>query len=141
MTKKALTAESVRRLNAPSSGRLEIGDLAVPGLVLRVTERGVKSWAVLYRVLGEGGVTASGLLRKGRQKRLTLGRYPIIDLAVAREKARAAIRLATEGRDPATELRTEISARHVRTIDWAIAEFGKLKTMAIPSGLSSACSC
>src|SRR5262249_53124791 len=40
MTKKALTAESVRRLNSPSSGRLEIGDLAVPGLVLRVTQRG-----------------------------------------------------------------------------------------------------
>jgi hypothetical protein len=130
MTKKAFTSEGVKRLRAPTTGRLEIGDLTLPGLELRVTENGIKSWAVLYRVMGEGGVNGTGRLRKGKLKRLTLGRYPILDLAEARQKARDVLRAATEGRDPAAELRANISARHARTIDWAISEFGKLNSIA-----------
>ena len=49
--KKALTVMSVDRLRPPPSGRLEIGDGTVPGLCLRVTDNGVKSWQLIYRVI------------------------------------------------------------------------------------------
>lgn len=83
-----------------------------------------------YRVLGEGGATVSGLPRKGKSKRLTLGRFPILDLSEARQKAHQTLLLASEGRDPGAELRAAVAVRHIRTIDWAVAEFGKAKTIA-----------
>jgi len=39
----------------------------------------------------------------GRQKRLTIGRYPVFLLAEAREQARGALRLVETGRDPQQE--------------------------------------
>jgi hypothetical protein len=55
--------------------------------VLRVTPGGVKTWAVLYSY--------------GRRKRrLTLGEFPAIKLAKARELALDAIARVAQGRDP-----------------------------------------
>jgi hypothetical protein len=45
---------------APSSGRMEIKDALRPGLILRVTPRGVKTFSVIYRIPGEGGVSQAG---------------------------------------------------------------------------------
>ncbi len=97
--KKRFTDQSIERLRTPSSGRLELGDEICPGLLLRVTERGVKSFSVIYRVIGEGGVSASGRLLAGKQHRLTLGRWPVVGLAEARERTREILAAATEGRD------------------------------------------
>src|SRR3546814_9608320 len=62
-------------------------DLHCPGLVVRVNANGTKTFAAIYRY---------GL----KQRRLTLGPYPIISLAEARDKARAAFREVLEGVDP-----------------------------------------
>ena len=73
MPKVRLTAISVERINPPKSGRSEVQDIVVPGLCLRVTEKGAKSWSFLYRVAGEGGLNVNGQQLRGKLKRMTLG--------------------------------------------------------------------
>jgi len=62
---KRLTEQGIERLNydaaaAPPSGRMEIEDEVCPGLLLRVTPRGVKSFSVIYKVPGEAAPTPTG---------------------------------------------------------------------------------
>ena len=57
--KKRFTEQGVERLNydqkvAPRNGRLEIADELCPGLILRVTPKGAKSFSVIYKVPGGG---------------------------------------------------------------------------------------
>lgn len=75
-------------------------DDLTPGLSLRVTANDVRTWTVFYRD------------QHGRQKRLTLGRFPAVLLADARELAREAQRKVAKGGDPVVEKRT---AREVLT--------------------------
>ncbi len=82
-----LTARSVENAKPDRSRRLELPDGALPGFYLVVQPSGAKSWAVRYRV-------------GGRPKKFTLGPYPRLSLGDARERARAALRVASEGRDP-----------------------------------------
>jgi len=65
----------VERAKPPASGRFEYFDAAFPGLALRITENGGKSWCAFYRF-------------KGRLRRFTIGRYPAIKPAQAGEKPR-----------------------------------------------------
>lgn len=78
--------------------RVDLPDEQVPGLALRVTPAGAKTWAVRYRVGGG---------RAGRLRRLTLGTYPRMKLQKARKEAMAALRAVDGGADPATEKRTQ----------------------------------
>jgi hypothetical protein len=102
---KRFTEQGIERLNfdpavAPPSGRMEIEDEICPGLVLRVTQRGVKSFSVIYKVPGEGGSNLNGRLLVGKQHRITLGATPPLGLKEARVQARKILEAATEGRDP-----------------------------------------
>lgn len=101
--RKKLTEISVSKLTPLPDKRLEVFDTLTPGLCLRVTERGKKSWTVVYRVAGRGEGGNRGTLR-----RMTLGAYPLIDLKGARERAREAIELADRGKDPASKRETEL---------------------------------
>ncbi len=131
MPRKALTEQGVERLRPPKGRRAEIDDKTVPGLVLRVTprgvkSRGVKSWSVLYRIAGAGGMNAKGRLLKGQQRRLTLGQYPIIGLADARDRARKALKLAEQGKDPAKQRHAEIMEQReqaANTVGRVVDEF------------------
>src|SRR5688500_668967 len=87
---KVLTVQSVERLKADPTRRLEIPDAGLQGLYLVIQPSGMKSWAVRYR---------SG----GKPRKLTLGPYPAVDLATARARAREAIQKVTLGHDPAAE--------------------------------------
>ncbi len=89
MTKR-LTELACDRARPVPGKRVELYDGAggVPGLALRITERGVKSWSLYYRV-------------GGRLRRLTLGRFPDVALAEARRRARQALEQADRGVDPA----------------------------------------
>jgi integrase len=89
-----LTDLAVASVKPPASGRIEIWDAMLPGFGLRISDKGSKSWVVLYRVRG----SATG------KRRLTLGRYPIISLAKARARARHLFEAASEGVDPAEAL-------------------------------------
>lgn len=85
--KHALTASFVESIK-PTDKRADYWDHKLPGFGLRVTENGVKAWTVLYRY-------------QGYLRRLTIGRYPQISLADAREVANRALRDAHLGTDPA----------------------------------------
>lgn len=92
-----LTARMLETLKPPSR-RMDLADEEVPGLALRVTPHGARTWAIRYRV--EGG-------RRGRLRRLTLGAYPALGLAAARKKARRALNtVAATGADPAADKKT-----------------------------------
>jgi integrase len=117
---KRFTPQSIERLNydrrkAPPSGKMEIRDDVVRGLLLRVTPRGVKSFSVIYKVPGEGGVSRTGRLLTGKQHRITLGTTPPLELKEAREQARKIIEAATLGRDLRNERREQNITRHTNT--------------------------
>jgi integrase len=129
---KRFTEQGVERLNfdpavAPPSGRMEIEDEVCPGLVLRVTQRGVKSFSVIYKVPGEGGANRNGRLLVGTQHRITLGATPPLGLKEARMQARKIIEAATEGRDPRQDRREKNLIRHSNTFIAARKRFIELE--------------
>ncbi len=85
------TARTIETLRPEPGRRVDYFDATLPGLALRVTATGHKSWSVHYR-------TAARRLR-----RLTIGDYPTITLANARKAAHQALRSAAAGEDPAAE--------------------------------------
>ena len=108
--RERLTDKRVEKLAAPAGKRIEIGDTIVRELRMRVSDKGAKSWSLLYRVAGAGdGET------RGAMKRMTLGAYPLVGLEKAREKARDALGAADRGIDPASQRDDELVQRKVRT--------------------------
>jgi hypothetical protein len=67
--------------------------------MLRITPRNVKTFSVIYRVVGEGGTSSTGRLLAGKRHRITLGATPPLELTNARRLAREIIQAASEGRD------------------------------------------
>lgn len=98
MPRKKLTAAMVNRVTPPASGRAEYFDSVMTGLSLRVTDKGRKSWTVMYR-------------HGGRLRRMTIGAYPAFDLKAAREAAGAALQEVAKGNDPALERAEKKAAR------------------------------
>jgi len=86
-----LTAATVDKMQ-PTDRRQEIPDSLCTGLYLTVQPTGKKGWQVRYR---HGGV----------HRRMTLGGYPVLSLADARQRSRDVLAAATEGRDPAGEVK------------------------------------
>jgi integrase len=78
------TKQGVQALQ-PTAQRVDYWDTSTPGFGLRVTASGVKSWFYWYRVSPK------------QAKRWTIGRYPQVTLADARDQARDAY-----GTDPAS---------------------------------------
>lgn len=74
----------------PRPKQVDYFDEALPGFGLRVSYNGRKSWTVPYRCNGLRG-------------RLTLGRFDLMPLADARERARTALKAAANGDDPAVQ--------------------------------------
>jgi len=58
--RKRFTEQMIDRLRPPKSGRDELSDSLMPGLILRVTDRGTKTFSVVYKVAGEGDASESG---------------------------------------------------------------------------------
>ena len=85
-----LTQRSVVQAKPHPTKRREIADGALPGFYLVVQPSGLKSWAVRYRV-------------DGRPRKFTLGPFPRLSLADARETARKALQTASQGLDPAAQ--------------------------------------
>ena len=113
MSVEALTDRRVRGVKPVAGHRVQIFDSDTSGLVLRVTERGHKSWFFTYR-----------WNRKFRW--LLLGEYPATSLVDARKKARAARKDLDDGHDPrARQLatsRASLSSKTFRQIAEAYLE-------------------
>src|SRR5215207_1183177 len=88
MPRLSLTSKLVDNAPLPRERKsVEYFDHRMPGLVLRVSARGTKSWNAIYR-------------HHGRARRLTIGPYPIITLDDARARARDALCSVSRGIDP-----------------------------------------
>ncbi len=111
--RKRLSETSIERVSAPSQGQDEIRDAVVPGLVLRLTSKGRKTFCVRYRVLDR--VNQHGRLTVGPDARITLGQTPPMALEEARTAAIKILKAAAEGRDLRTERREANVARHTDT--------------------------
>jgi integrase len=97
----------------PRPQQLDYFDDSLPGFGLRVSYNGRKSWIALYRCNGVKG-------------RLTLGRFDVLPLVDAREKARAALKAAAGGEDPALQKGRDREAPTFRQLsDRYIEEYAK----------------
>lgn len=72
----------------PQPTRVDVWDKTVAGFGVRLSPTGRKTFVLLYR-------------HQRRLRRLTIGVYPRVSLADAREKARCALRAVGNGSDPA----------------------------------------
>lgn len=97
MPRMTMTDRSMSALRGRPGTSVDYFDERLPRFAMRITERGKKSWIILYR-------------HGGRLRRMTLGPYPAVSLADARELAKAAFHLVAAGRDPATEKHTNREA-------------------------------
>ena len=94
-----LTQRFVETVTAGQNNRSEYRDGHTRGLVLRVTPKGIKSWAVLYRRKSDG-----------RKRRYTIGTYPEFSLADARTQAEAIVARVSRGEDPAAQVQARNAA-------------------------------
>ena len=94
MTTVRLTSRTVESMKPTPGRRAEYFDATLPGLCFRVTAAGHKSFCLFYR-------------HAGRLRRLTLGSFPPLSLATARELAKAALAEAARGGDPASRKQQE----------------------------------
>jgi integrase len=93
--KRNLTTRFIDSIPSPVKGRVVYWDASgPPGFGLRVTAAGTKSWVLVYQ-------------RGSVQRRWTIGTYPKVPLAAARETAWLEIPLIAKGRDPAAEKRED----------------------------------
>src|SRR5690349_13148476 len=90
MSANKLNDVQIRQLK-PTGRRADLWDSVIPGLVLRVSQRGTRTFVFWYRTPG------------GKSHRLMLGRYPLLTLSQAREKAAEARRQVADGKDPFVE--------------------------------------
>lgn len=90
-----LTDRYLDGLRATPGKQVEYPDMLMPGLALRVTGAGRKTWTFRYRS------------QEGRQSRLSFGQYPTIALKDARRLAYDALNAVGNGGDPARARRLE----------------------------------
>ena len=79
---------------APKGKRIERFDSGADGLSLRITDRGTKTWNICYHFPNAEGVL--------KHHRVTLGQWPAVGLAQAREEARMVKAEVRSGIDPRT---------------------------------------
>jgi len=101
--KRTLTAASVERIKPPKEGQVDVFDAGYPGLALRVSYGGRKSWVFFYRI-GQ------------RLRRMSLGTYPALGLAQAHDAWREARKVAQSGQDPSLVRKHEIGSRDFATV-------------------------
>ncbi len=104
-----LTHRTVAALKSPrgDAARLDYFDTRLTGFSVRVAPSGRKTWQVCFRA-------------HGRWRRMSLGTYPTLSLADAREQARIILGRVARGSDPAAEKREQ---RRVGTFKELADEF------------------
>jgi hypothetical protein len=110
------TERGLKAIKPPAKPQqLDYFDDALPGFGLRVSYNGRKSWVVLYRV-------------NGGKRRLTLGRFDVLPLVEAREKAREALKAAGLGEGPAAQKQRDREAPTLQQLaDRYVDEYARPK--------------
>jgi integrase len=102
-----LTKLVVERAEAPATGQTFIRDDTMRGLALRISAGGHKTFVFEGRV-------------KGRVRRMTLGEWPHMNVAGARDKVMGIRAAIAEGRDPASD---RIEARNEPTFGELVDDY------------------
>jgi hypothetical protein len=93
MAKRALNDRVIKALKPASQGRrYDVSDSVLPGLGVRVTENGTKTFVLVARFPGSNNPT-----------RRALGEYGALTLEKARDKGRDWLALIRQGKDPKDE--------------------------------------
>ncbi len=98
---------TVRAIKPDPNKQVEYLDTKEAGLALFVSPKGTKAWTMRYRNTS------------GKQRRISLGRYPTIGVAAARKRAKEIAVDVANGNDPALEKRkakAESKAEKVSTV-------------------------
>jgi integrase len=114
-----LTEAGVKRLK-PKAKQTDHFDAACPGLALRVSPKGQKTWCLFYRGPAKSDPSKTVV------KRLKLGTYPMLKLTEAREEARRYQRSIEKGEDPVTvkaQQKAEARAARANTVSAVVDEF------------------
>jgi len=85
-----LTDRLIRALAVPPAGAIITYDADTPGFGMRVTAKDVRSFVLNY-------------VAQGRERRMTIGRFPTWSATAAREEAKALRRRVDAGTDPLDE--------------------------------------
>src|SRR5580658_10089394 len=85
-----ITERLIRSLPSPARGAAITYDADVPGFGIRVTANGIRSFVLNYVV-------------NGRERRMTIGRFPTWSATAAREQARSLRRRVDAKIDPLDE--------------------------------------
>jgi integrase len=94
-----MLTDALLRAAAPASKLIELWDVKVAGLCLRISPGGVKTWTFRYRPKDSSSF-----------KRLSLGRYPEVGLSLARQRAQEKRVEVAGGADPQGERRAKREA-------------------------------
>jgi integrase len=105
MPTRSLTAASVARVKPPKSGQRDLFDAGYPGLSLRVSYGGARTWIYFYRL-------------HNKLRRLSLGRYPAMSLDEARAAWRIARLAVSKGENPAHVRPTRADTFAAVAEDW-----------------------
>jgi len=100
----------LRAQRPPATGRLEVWDTKVTGLVLRIAASGAASWSVRLRT------------KDGKRTRPTLGTWPAVGIAAARRRALGLIAAIHGGADPVAQKRAVRTERAARAAEPTVAE-------------------
>jgi len=109
-TRVRFNKKALENVSLPQPGsRFTFHDLEVPGLQLRVTDRGIKSFCVFRRS------------KRGAPERITIGRFPTLSVERARVKAKR--HLADLGEGISVSARRRNTALETRTLDAVHREY------------------
>src|SRR5262245_14674414 len=118
-----LTDAAIRSY-APRAVQYSIGDAACPGLCVRITRKGIKSFAFAYRNKASG-----------KTDWLTLGRYPDLPLTRARELANDARKTVANGGTPlAPKAERAEAAQKSQTYAEVVALYHEAHLVTLRSG-------
>jgi integrase len=112
MPRLAFTKTALLALPAPAAGRVTYTDSKTPGLELRVTAAGIRTFYVRRRIRGTG-----------KLERITVGRFPEVTIEAARRVAAGHVATLAEGRS-VTAARKASRARAV-TLGEVLASYLK----------------
>lgn len=88
---RSLTSAAIARIKPPAAGQIDHFDKGYPGLSLRCSYRGAKTFVHVYRF-------------NGKLHRVTLGRWPALSLVDARNAWRRGRETIERGEDPARQI-------------------------------------
>jgi integrase len=117
LARRSLTAASIDRIKPPATGQVEHFDKGFPGLALRISYGGGKSFVFFHRF-------------GGKLRRMTLGTYPAMSLAEARQAWRDARQEVAAGRDPTKFRKLDASGSDFESVarDWLKRDQAKNKS-------------